>query len=135
MWQMNNLYLRKSGHTNKNVKSRLSPSGISSEGIHQPISANCRCFIISSVYQGTQLLKYITRKERGLSQFYPHSHRPISSMIFHGSSPCRMLIASFLLRLTFDPEDGGDIFLRNVEHYPIYMALQPKTPYPSQPLP
>jgi hypothetical protein len=33
---------------------------------------------------------------------------------------------AFLLRLLFDPEDGGDMFLRNVALSPNYTALQPK---------
>jgi hypothetical protein len=32
----------------------------------------------------------------------------------YGNSVCYLLHAAFLFGLFFDPEDGGDIFLRNV---------------------
>jgi hypothetical protein len=36
--------------------------------------------------------------------------------------------AGYLLGLLFDPEDVGDIFLRNVGLSPNYKALQPRRP-------
>jgi hypothetical protein len=36
--------------------------------------------------------------------------------------------AGFLFRLLFDPEDGDDIFLRNIGFSPNYTALQPRGP-------
>jgi hypothetical protein len=34
--------------------------------------------------------------------------------------------AGFLLGLLFDPEEGGDMFLRNIEISPTYTAVTPK---------
>jgi hypothetical protein len=39
-------------------------------------------------------------------------------------------VSGFLLRLLFDPEEGRDIFLRNVELSPNYTASQPRRSYP-----
>jgi hypothetical protein len=36
----------------------------------------------------------------------------------------RAVFAGFLFDLLFDPEDGGDIFFRNVWNFPYFMALQ-----------
>jgi hypothetical protein len=38
----------------------------------------------------------------------------VTMTILSSCSSCYLLHAGFLLRLFFDPEDGGDIFLRNV---------------------
>lgn len=35
----------------------------------------------------------------------------------------------FLLSLQFDPEDGGNMFIRNVGFSPNYTVLQPRRPY------
>jgi hypothetical protein len=37
--------------------------------------------------------------------------------------------AGFLLGILFDPDVGGDIFVRNVGHSPNYTALQPRNPF------
>jgi hypothetical protein len=37
--------------------------------------------------------------------------------------------ACFLLALLFNPEDGGNMFPRNVKLSPNYMVLQPRRPY------
>jgi hypothetical protein len=39
--------------------------------------------------------------------------------------------AVLLLGLFFGPEDGGDMFIRNVGLSPIYTASQPRRPYTS----
>jgi hypothetical protein len=39
--------------------------------------------------------------------------------------------AAFLFGLLFDPENGGDMFLRNFGFSPTYKALQPRTLYSS----
>jgi hypothetical protein len=39
--------------------------------------------------------------------------------------------ADFLLSLLLNSEDGGDMFLRNVELSPNYTALKPTKPYSS----
>jgi hypothetical protein len=43
----------------------------------------------------------------------------------------RLASAGFLLGLLFDPEVGSDMFLRNVELPPNYIALQPRRQFPS----
>jgi hypothetical protein len=44
-----------------------------------------------------------------------------------GSYACHLLHAGFFLRLFFDPEDGGDMFLRNVRWLSTdYKALYPR---------
>jgi hypothetical protein len=40
----------------------------------------------------------------------------------------------FFLGLPFDPEDSGDMYLRNDGISPDYMALQPRRPYSSKSL-
>jgi hypothetical protein len=46
-------------------------------------------------------------------------------VIYHrASSVCCLIQAGFLLGLLFDPEDGSDMFLRNVDRIsPDYMTL------------
>jgi hypothetical protein len=38
----------------------------------------------------------------------------------------------FMLGLFFNPVDGGDIFLQNIQLSPKYVALQPRKPYSSR---
>jgi hypothetical protein len=38
----------------------------------------------------------------------------VASMLHSTGSACCLVNAGFLLQLRFDPEDGGDMFLRNV---------------------
>jgi hypothetical protein len=42
------------------------------------------------------------------------------------------VFVGFLLGLLFDPEEGDDIFLRNVSLSLKYTALRPRRPYSSQ---
>jgi hypothetical protein len=42
---------------------------------------------------------------------------------------CSPASAGFLFNLLFDPEDGGDMFLRNFGLCPKYTVLQPSRPY------
>jgi hypothetical protein len=56
----------------------------------------------------------------------------MNSAVFWVSTPCsleRTCRLSFLLRLLFHPENGGDVFLRNVGLSPSYTALQLIIPY------
>jgi hypothetical protein len=48
------------------------------------------------------------------------------------SSACRLLLLVLLLDLLFDPEDRGDVFLRNVRLSTNLKALQPTRPHCSQ---
>jgi hypothetical protein len=46
-------------------------------------------------------------------------------------SACRLHLAGFLLVLLFDSEDGGDMFLQDVDHFSNYTALQATRPQSS----
>jgi hypothetical protein len=65
-------------------------------------------FTISIQYRN-RLLNDLTETE---------TQRELKSTIFWDITPCSLLVtcfyAGFFLGLFFDPEDGGDMFLRNV---------------------
>jgi hypothetical protein len=42
-----------------------------------------------------------------------------------------LFLGGFMLGLLLDPEHGGNVFLRNVEYSPQYMALHPRRMYAS----
>jgi hypothetical protein len=42
-----------------------------------------------------------------------------------------LFLDDFMLGLLLDLEHGGNVFLRNVEYSPQYMALHPRRAYPS----
>jgi hypothetical protein len=47
-------------------------------------------------------------------------------------SACCLLYVDFLLHLFFDPENGGDTFLRNVNSHKIYLAPHPRSRHSSR---
>jgi hypothetical protein len=64
-----------------------------------------------------------------LFRLWPAFIRP--EFPFAVRSVCSLLPAGFLLGVLFGPEDGDDIFLRNVTLSPNYTALQLKMPFSS----
>jgi hypothetical protein len=42
---------------------------------------------------------------------------------------CSLILHAILLGLLFDPEDGGDMFLRIVRLFPNCMVLEPLRPF------
>jgi hypothetical protein len=79
----------------------------------RPFALNER---IQSLTSGIGLLR-LFRKE-GVKMYTDAALIYLKSSVFWDITPCGsacyLLFASFLLGLFFDPEDGGDIFLRNV---------------------
>jgi hypothetical protein len=55
-------------------------------------------------------------------------HLHLLSRISAGQETRVRLVARFLALQNLDPEDGGDIFLRNVDSHTDYTALNPGLP-------
>jgi hypothetical protein len=85
---------------------------------------------VSSVYFSILITSVIpfdripTMQENGIRLYFKRSFilkssifrdtRPCSLLKIKQSSACQLLHSSFSLDLFFDPEDGGDMFLRNI---------------------
>jgi hypothetical protein len=71
----------------------------------------------SEVLTAVVIKSYIFQNITPCSPLKGNRHRALLAICFH---------ADFLLSLFFDPEDGGDIFLRNVGYLSTdYAALYP----------